>query len=252
MYYWSRVLLVLTPLLLRVLSNPEQRGQQLLEQATRGVFDEVSSLVREGVEEYQDDAGYTALMYAAAAGRADAVLALIDAGFDISHTATNGERALDLAVRKEHTGVLYDVLEALWKRDVLEYVHVLGLLRKAELLPELVQQCVLALYLSIQNIDIILHGNNEDRYNIYDDILYPTCFLLHTSILISHPLLTSYRCTVGIEYGVDPNVRNDRGFTPLLSACRYTRGLHSYLLLSLLSLLSTRVGSNTSRRSGRC
>jgi ankyrin repeat protein len=58
----------------------------------------------------------TALHYAAREGHRDALLALVEANFDLIHRNGDGESALDLLVKHEHRAAIADLLRFHWNR----------------------------------------------------------------------------------------------------------------------------------------
>ena len=105
----------------------EERGHELLSLASAGDFSQLHELLEHGVVEFANEQGNTALIFSAAYSDADAAIAMIEAGFDVSHTNEDDHNVFNVAARRDDLAFLMRLLE--YYRHSNDYTSVLMELR---------------------------------------------------------------------------------------------------------------------------
>ena len=154
----SLLLLVLGLAIVRVQASSAERGSRLVDLAKEGRFNEVAELARQGADEFQDSLGNTPLTYAVKSDHVEAVLALLDAGFSVTHANNEGHTVLDLALHVGDPVLVESIIEHFWKLGVDRYVHLLRMLQRNGSLPLQVQQRILHVFFVNAEFEILRQG----------------------------------------------------------------------------------------------
>ena len=153
----------------------EERGHELLYLASAGDFGRLHELLHEGVVEFANQEGNTALIFAAAYSDADATIAMIEAGFDVSHTNEADHNVFNVAARKDDLDYLMQLIE--YYRHSNDYPSVLMELRlNSGHFSATVERAVLEVGIRQNDLPMILHAVRHGAFQPCDapgpDLMY--------------------------------------------------------------------------------
>ena len=148
----------------------EDRGHQLLSMASAGDFSQVNDLIAQGVVEFANHEGNTALIFSAAYANAEATLAMISAGFDVRHLNNENHNVFNVAARKDSLSYLMSLLDHY--RQSQDYPSVLMELRlNTGHFSPTVERAVVETGIMRRDLDMILHAVRHGTYRLKSDFL---------------------------------------------------------------------------------
>ena len=143
----------------------EERGHELLSLASAGDFSRLHELLHEGVVEFANEEGNTALIFAAAYADAEATVAMIEAGFDVSHVNEADHNVFNVAARKDDLAYLMRLIE--YYRHSPDYPSVLMELRlNTGHFSPIVERAVLEVGIRTNDLAMIVHAVRHGALSI--------------------------------------------------------------------------------------
>ena len=153
-----RFITVLVLGLAMVQASSAERGSRLVDLAKESRFNEIVDLARQGADEFQDSLGNTPLTYAVQGDHVAAVMALLEAGFSVSHANNEGHTVLDIALHVGDPALVEGIIEHFWRLGLDRYVYLLRMLQRNGSLPLLVQQRILHVFFTNAEFEILRQG----------------------------------------------------------------------------------------------